>query len=442
MELKRILANDAKTANDRAMALYGRDVLVISNHTVGGQTELIVALDIDEQGPDPTVQIAGKSSAPRDPLLSFSSQMALAQNKARPSAKAPAKLEQTAPAAAAEFVPANLANLELDAPFDREVIEQILDELKALRREVSLSQKTSGWHSGLDLAPEVDSLLSSFTQAGMPSGLRTLLLDTVKDMRSEKEALEAVRQQLEQVVHRPSQALPLTGIHLVAGPTGTGKTLMVVRLASHAAAQVDAGKVAMVSYRDLRQGAWAQTLSMAREAGVACFRADTAEELSTVLADLSTYSLVLIDTSGNQLAQRVTEIQSVCPSCQAHALVAADSSTATLRRTLRSSGVRWNSLMISKLDESVQPWPLVDFLCDNFIALSAASDGADPGGFKRDLTTAALVEMALAQLSRAPEVPVQIPAIKVSKPVVDKMPAPSPRMFMSGSPKGLRGPFA
>ena len=90
MELKRILANDAKTANDRAMALYGRDVLVISNHTVGGQTELIVALDIDEQGPDPTVQIAGKSSAPRDPLLSFSSQMALAQNKARPSAKVPA----------------------------------------------------------------------------------------------------------------------------------------------------------------------------------------------------------------------------------------------------------------------------------------------------------------------------------------------------------------
>ncbi|NDE72678.1 MAG: hypothetical protein EB064_01980 [Betaproteobacteria bacterium] len=325
MELKRILANDAKTANDRAMALYGRDVLVISNHTVGGQTELIVALDIDEQGPDPTVQIAGKSSPPRDPLLSFGSQMALAQNKARPSAKAPVKLEQTAPPAAAEFVPANLASIELDAPFDREVIEQILDELKALRREVSLSQKTSGWHSGLDLAPEVDSLLSSFTQAGMPSGLRTLLLDTVKDMRSEKEALEAVRQQLEQVVHRPSQALPLTGIHLVAGPTGTGKTL---------------------------------------------------------------------------------------------------------------------SLMISKLDESVQPWPLVDFLCDNFIALSAASDGADPGGFKRDLTTAALVEMALAQLSRAPEVPVQIPAIKVSKSVVDKMPAPSPRMFMSGSPKGLRGPFA
>ena len=57
------------------------------------------------------------------------------------------------------------------------------------------------------------------------------------------------------------------------------------------------------------------------------------------------------------------------------AAVAADASTATLRRALRSSGIRWNSLMVSKLDESVQPWPLVEFLCDNFLPLSAASDG-------------------------------------------------------------------
>ena len=47
MELKRILANDTKSATERAMALYGRNVLVISNHSVGGQTELVVALDID-----------------------------------------------------------------------------------------------------------------------------------------------------------------------------------------------------------------------------------------------------------------------------------------------------------------------------------------------------------------------------------------------------------
>ena len=48
MELKRILANDTKSATEKAMALYGRNVLVISNHSVGGQTELVVAIDIEE----------------------------------------------------------------------------------------------------------------------------------------------------------------------------------------------------------------------------------------------------------------------------------------------------------------------------------------------------------------------------------------------------------
>lgn len=444
MELKRILANDAKTANDRAMALYGRDVLIISSHSVGGQTELIVALDIEEQAPESVVTVTRPNVPLAESAVSFGSQMALvsAESKLGQTAAAPAVTPVSANTADTSLARSGSVSIQPGGQFDREVMDHILDELKSLRREVSLNQKISGWHSNLDLAPEVENLLTSFTYAGMPTGLRTLLVDTVKDMRSEKEALDAVRHQLEQVVHRPSVALPKNGIHLVAGPSGTGKTLMVVRLASHAAAQVDAGRVAMVSYRDLRLGAWPQTLSMAREAGVECFRADTAEALSSVLASLSGYSLILIDTSGNQLSQRVTEIQSVCPSCLAHAMVAADSSTATLRRTLRISGIRWNSLMISKLDESVQPWPLVEFLCDNFIPLSAASEGVDPGGLKCDLTTSALVEMALAHLSRAPDPNFQIPAIKLTKPSQEKLLAPSPRMFMSASPKGLRGPFA
>lgn len=77
MELKRILANDAKTANDRAMALYGRDVLIISSHSVGGQTELIVALDIEEQAPESVVTVARPDVSLAEPSVSFGSQMAL-----------------------------------------------------------------------------------------------------------------------------------------------------------------------------------------------------------------------------------------------------------------------------------------------------------------------------------------------------------------------------
>ena len=433
MELKRILAHDTKSATEKAMALYGRNVLVISNHMVGGQTELVVAIDIEETA-EPVA-----TAKPSEAATDFKRHFAQAQTQPKGQAQA---AKTPAPAQSLPLVQRKVPGIEDFA--SREMMDLIREELAALRREFQQTQQAPAWNHSHQMSPDVEELIASFTRAGMPGGLRTLLLDTVKDMRSEHEALMAVRNQLEQVSHRPSMDLPQTGIHLIAGPSGSGKTTMVVRLAREAASQQAAAKVVIISYRDERVGAWAQTQALANQAGIECFRADSGAALSALLAQLSGRGLVLIDTCGTHMAERVMEIQAVCPTCSTHALVAADASTATLRRALRSSGVRWNSLMVSKLDESVQPWPLVEFLCDNFLPLSAASDGAQLGALRRDLSAASLVEMALAQLSRAPETIGPITAIapiQVSKPLSVKLPPPSPRLFSPASPRGMRGPF-
>ena len=46
MELKRIIARDSRSANEKAIQLYGPDVLIISSQRVDQQTELIVAVDV------------------------------------------------------------------------------------------------------------------------------------------------------------------------------------------------------------------------------------------------------------------------------------------------------------------------------------------------------------------------------------------------------------
>ncbi len=46
MELKRVLAADSRAAKEKAMRLYGRDALILSNDRVNGQVELIVAVDL------------------------------------------------------------------------------------------------------------------------------------------------------------------------------------------------------------------------------------------------------------------------------------------------------------------------------------------------------------------------------------------------------------
>ncbi|MFM8863759.1 MAG: hypothetical protein ACKOFG_02340, partial [Limnohabitans sp.] len=65
MELKRIIARDSRAANEKAIQLYGEDVLVISSQRVDNQTELIVAIDTQEAAPatPPAAVDAGQQQA-------------------------------------------------------------------------------------------------------------------------------------------------------------------------------------------------------------------------------------------------------------------------------------------------------------------------------------------------------------------------------------------
>jgi len=200
-------------------------------------------------------------------------------------------------------------------------------------------------------------------------------------------------------------------------------------------------KVALVSYRDDRAGAWEQTQALASQIGIECFRAGSSKVLTNVLRGLGDYKLILIDTASTQLSERVAEIESVCPSCVKHALVAADASSATLRRTLHTSGIHWNSLMVSKLDESTQPWPLVEFLNNNSLPNCAASDGAHVAALNLNLTAGSLIEMAMAQLSRSPEPRGLARSHPLAVPSVLKLPARAPRFLTEFNPRGLRESF-
>lgn len=455
MELKRILARDTKTANERAIALYGRNVLVISNHTVGGQTELVVAVDIDVSSAQTTnpvlaaVAAAAPQAATAPKARVFADVMSeLDRPSAPPAQEAPA--QRASVLAAAQTFDMQLSQdardvQERDKLRGHEIMDLIRDELATLRREFNLSQKTSGWQSGLNLAPEVQALMDSFTQAGMPASLRTLLLDTVKDMREERDALAAVRSQLEQALQREPAALPRQGVHVLAGPSGSGKSLMVAKLARLAAKRDGADHVAIVSYKDLRVGAWSQVQLLAEHIGVDAFCVQDADELPALFERLKRRHLILMDTPGSQTLERVAEIKAAFPQAQAHMVMAADASSATLNRAIRAASVRWDSLMVTKLDESVQPWPLVEFLCDNRLALNAAGDGNQLGDLRRELEIRSLVEMAVAQLARTASAtsvePVKALAQQPSMTPMPPAPSPSARLYAAVAPRGMRGAY-
>ena len=188
MELKRILARDIRAANEKAVAQYGSDVLVISSSQVNGLTELIVAVDLapltpEEADPFVKTQYAtpGKPSGKFDVLLG----QTIDQNKrdsrerqatkvAKPLVEMPAKpaAPKAKPAVKVAAQPvdesAKRAAEEHDTLRGREIVALVREELNSLRREFKLGQQMAAWQQGgMPLPAAIVPLRDALNDAGV-----------------------------------------------------------------------------------------------------------------------------------------------------------------------------------------------------------------------------------------------------------------------------------
>jgi flagellar biosynthesis protein FlhF len=426
MELKRILARDTRSATEKAMALYGPDVLIISNQRVDGQTELIVALEVAEASSDElmeegevataTVQATSSnakriSSTPSSVNSPFSDHL---HHLLQPGAKQDAMAEHLA-----EGVEALTFNkLSRDASSSehlltqgreqvrsQEIVSLVREELAALRQEFRLSQQTASWQMNQYWPAHIQPLVEAMTEAAVPTALRALLQEGLREQPSLDNALASIRSQLTHNLERPQEGFPHRGVHVMAGLSGAGKSLMVAKAAQQVALHYGVEYVAVVSYHDMRAGAWAQTQMLCAQLGVDCFRAANPETLKLLLNELSPRRLIVIDTPGVQMNERLAEILQVCPEAGLHAVVPADSSGVTLSRIMLKSGLNWQSLMISKLDESHSPWPLIQFLIAEgaqcVVSAGGSSDRVADGLKSSGLQK--LINIAMTQLTPSPE---------------------------------------
>jgi len=419
MELKRILARDIRVANEKAVAQYGQDVLVISSSQVNGLTELIVAVDLAPLTPeeaDPFVKSEftkpGKPSGKFDVLLGQTLDQNKRDARERQATKVAKPLVEVAPKAAAPKAKpaakvvaqpvdesAQRAAEEHDTLRGREIVALVREELNSLRREFKLGQQMAAWQQGgMPLPAAVVPLRDALNDAPIPVALRALLIDNIKDHNNMADAMGALSRQLAHSVEQEQAQTPVSVIHAVAGPSGAGKSMMVARLAQHAAQLHGSEKVMVISFQDQRAGAWNQTQLLCAQSGVDSFRATNASTLKLLLDEHTYRKLILIDTAGVQMNERLAEIRAMNLNVQCHAVIPADASAANIRRVFDNVDNVWTSLMLSKLDESTQPWALLQFLTDKALSVSVASHGDRTVDLVQDVSLAGLVQCALDNL--------------------------------------------
>jgi flagellar biosynthesis protein FlhF len=353
MELKRILARDTRTATEQAIRLYGEDVLIVSNHRVGQQTELVLAVDVPQQAPSDAAAFAATS--PTAPAVATA-----------PAASAPGFRQQLdgvmSQSASLATTP---AGDDRDRVRSQELVALVREELADLKREFRLHQKSAALEQGMQWDEAVMPLVNSLRDSAMPGGLRTLLLDSLQQHDDAHQAHRALREQLLAAAGSTEAGMPARGQHVLAGPAGCGKTTLAARLARWGVQEFGTEQVALISFCDQRAGAWSQVQILGAQAGVEVFRVMDAETLQLLMSDIGHRALVVIDTPGVHMAEQVRQVLAVCPQARVHAVLAADSSQATCQRVLAAPEFSAAALMVSKLDEADAPWALLQFLCNS-----------------------------------------------------------------------------
>ena len=424
MELKRILARDSRTATAKAIELYGRDALIVSNERVNGQAEVIVAVDISATSFDlddriPSQQLSASMNSNTLPP-GVKKRSARAFDSVLRASLAEDDMggmdEGTDALAAAGLLPGVQAGKLVSQPLTeaeeqsgslraREIVALVREELAEMRREFRISRHLGSWQSGQQVPEAIRPLVDAMSDQGVPAAMRGLMTDQIVECESTADALQTLRSTLHSAMQRDSTAASsvtanlLGGIQIIAGPSGGGKTLMVSRLAQHHAEQLGAEQVAVISYRDHRPGAWSQIQTLCARAGVDCYRVADSSVLKTLMEELGNRKLILIDTAGIEMARNLESLCKLLPSAVCHLLLPVDASVTTIRHFLEQPAVLWKSLMLSKLDESGNPWPMVQALCNHRVALSYVSESAQPGQMCQPADTAALIELALAVIT-------------------------------------------
>ena len=392
MELQRVLAHDTRKAMEKVYELYGENAMVVSNKKAQNQTELIVAIDLANQAMD-ALNDTGITPTPRkaaSELPKFDSVLE-AHVFGQPVSKEPLTVEETKTSAAngdrispfergvainpnfSEEANSNVYRDDNQNLRAREIVDIVKQELANMRKEFKLSQQVDAWSGTLAVSDEMRPLMEAFNETGMPVSLLALMTDIINKHSDMISALTEIAAFIGDGIRSIDLLENMSGIHLIAGSSGSGKSLMAGRLCKQMAMQYGDQQVAMISYNDSRFGAWNQSQLLGTQAGVDTFRANNLNTLEQLLGELQSRAVIVIDTPGVDVENNINTLGQLLPHAKSHIVVAADASEASLKRHLQNAALKWHSVMVSRLETQVYPWPIMNALMVSQIPLSVAS---------------------------------------------------------------------
>ena len=264
------------------------------------------------------------------------------------------------------------------------------DALKEMRQELSsLRQILQFQVSGLIQQeknrkhPLHGYLLQRLQQMGISDALAEEVVSYAPEAADERQSwlflLKLLANRLET---KQDDILSEPGVVALMGPTGTGKTTTIAKLAAQAAHKFGVDQVAIITLDNYRIGAYEQIATYGKIIGCSVKQAHNSNELSDLLYQFRNKRLVLIDTAGfsqkdtRLIMQLDTMKQNTFASIKHYLVMQANCQYRVMQQTINEyRHISLQGCILTKLDECYSLGEVISVAIENKLQICYLADG-------------------------------------------------------------------
>lgn len=293
MKIKKFYAKNTREGMKMVKQELGDDAIIFSNKRKGNGVEIVAAQDAKES------LLNNVDDA--NPIVENKKvqEYSLAENKI---------IDDTLPLINKNVVKEQLPEkveleelnsvMELESPHEK-IILNLQSEIKSLRS--LLEEQLSGmvWNNKNKKNPNQAHIVRKLAGYGFSSTITNNLVHGLDSNLTLEDAWITVKEKLISALkHITSVTDELSGSYVFLGPTGSGKTLTIAKIAAQYAMKYGAEHIAILNCDCKKIGAFDQLKIYGRILDVTVKNVDDSEELNNTLMSLKSKKLILIDTPG------------------------------------------------------------------------------------------------------------------------------------------------
>lgn len=388
MKVKRFFSATMQEALKMVREDLGPDAVILSNEKQHGGVEIVAALDYEEQVAAQELNSDATVSPTKVAKMHAEKHLRLQQelDKAKRHIDAVKSKQQTRPSAAASVdsrASTPSAGMAIQTPENWSELSDMKAEIQALKGLISEQvaarpSANSGQHLSL-VQQQVESMLESLCLA---KPIRRPLIDAVKTAPDYDSAWQAVRLQLEGALAiEHGEIIDQSGVIALVGPTGSGKTMTIGKMAARYVMKYGADGIALVTTDRYRIAAHEQLKVFGRILNVPVHSVDEANSLDQILDQLSSKKLVLIDTAGLMHSdscwpEQLQEIKLSAHRIQSYLVMSAVGQYQVMCANYHHyKMVGLAGAILTKIDEAVSLGEAISFLIDSRLRAAYFTDG-------------------------------------------------------------------